>query len=176
MALRCRAINAATADAARQSLEEQISRMKTDELKKRALNGLLKLDQTEQTKAAQSEFERARQLYRSEGLLTDTLQGLDREIIERLGIPGEKIKVVWADHPVRYEDVSAQPYTRDMTNVDYVIGVIALGRHDDLPALGPDFVTQKPLESGWVFYWDGNARVRYSGSGKSFALPLSFKK
>ncbi|KAL2048929.1 hypothetical protein ABVK25_010782 [Lepraria finkii] len=160
MALRCRAINAATADAARQSLEEQISRMKTDELKKRALYGLLKLDQTEQTKAAQAEFER----------------GLDREIIERLGIPGEKIKVVWADHPVRYEDVSAQPYARDMTNVDYVIGVIALGRHDDLPALGPDFVAQKPLESGWVFYWDGSAKVRYSGSGKSFALPLSFKK
>lgn len=73
MALRCRAINPATADAARQSLEEQISCMETEELKKRALNGLLKLDQTEQTKAAQAEFEKARQLYRSDGSLTDTL-------------------------------------------------------------------------------------------------------
>jgi len=84
--------------------------------------------------------------------------------------------VVWADHPVRYEDVSARPYSRDTTNVDYVIGVIALGNHHDLPALGPDFAAQEPLESGWVFYWDGSTRVRYSGSGKSFALPLSFKK
>ncbi len=46
--------------------------------------------------------------------------------------------MVWADHPVRYEDVSARPYTLDMTNVEYVIGVIALGNHNDLPALGPD--------------------------------------
>ena len=84
--------------------------------------------------------------------------------------------MVWADHPVRYEDVSARPYTLDITNVDYVIGVIALGNHNDLPALGPDFAAQEPLESGWVFYWDGSTTVRYSGSGKSFALPLSFKK
>ena len=59
MALRCRAISAATADAARQSLEEQINHMGAEGLKKRALNGLLKLDQTEQTKAAQAEFEKA---------------------------------------------------------------------------------------------------------------------
>lgn len=48
--------------------------------------------------------------------------------------------MVWADHPVRYEDVSARPYCSDTTNVDYVIGVIALGSHNDVPALGPDFV------------------------------------
>ena len=65
MALRGRAISAATADAARQSLEEQIQLMGAEELKKRTLNGLLKLDQTEQTKAAQGEFERARQPNRS---------------------------------------------------------------------------------------------------------------
>ena len=77
---------------------------------------------------------------------------------------------------MRHEDVSERPYNLDMTNVDYVIGVIALGTHNDLPALGPDFVAQEPLESGWVFYWDGSTRAKYSGSGKSFALPLSFKK
>jgi len=77
---------------------------------------------------------------------------------------------------VRYKDVSARPYTLDTTNVEYMIGMIALGSHKDLPALGPDFAAQEPLESGWVFYWDGSTRVRYSGSGKSFALPLSFKK
>lgn len=59
MALRARAISAATADAARQSLEEQIRNMGKEKLKKRALNDLLKLDQTEQTKAAQAEFEKA---------------------------------------------------------------------------------------------------------------------
>ncbi len=73
MALRGRAINAATADAARQSLEEQIQHMGTEELKKRALNGLLKLDQTEQTKAAQAEFEQARQPNRSQGSSANTL-------------------------------------------------------------------------------------------------------
>jgi len=73
MPLRGRAINAATADVARQSLEEQIQKMGTEELKKRALNGLLKLDQTAQTKAAQAEFERARQPNRSHGSLADTL-------------------------------------------------------------------------------------------------------
>lgn len=77
---------------------------------------------------------------------------------------------------MRYEDVSVRPYTLDTTNVDYVIGVIALGNHNDLPALGPDFTAQEPLESGWVFYWDGSTRVRYSGSGNSFALAPSFKK
>ena len=61
MAFRYPAISAITADTARQSLEEQIRQMGTEELKKRALNGLLKLDQTEQTKAAQAEFEKARQ-------------------------------------------------------------------------------------------------------------------
>lgn len=65
MAFRGRAISAATADAARQSLEEQIQNLEAEELKRRALNGLLKLDQTEQTKAAQGEFERARQSNRS---------------------------------------------------------------------------------------------------------------
>lgn len=84
--------------------------------------------------------------------------------------------MVWADHSVRYEDVSARPYTLDTTNVEYVIDVIALGNHNDLLALGPDFAMQEPLESGWVFYWDGSNRVRYSSSGKSFALSLSFKK
>ena len=59
MALRVRAISVTAADAARQSLEEQIRNMGTEELKKRALNGLLKLDQTKQTKAAQAEFEQA---------------------------------------------------------------------------------------------------------------------
>lgn len=73
MALRYRAISAATADAARQSLKEQIHRMGTEELKKRALNDLLKLDQTEQTKAAQAEFERAHQPNRSHGSSTDTI-------------------------------------------------------------------------------------------------------
>ncbi|MCJ1251335.1 hypothetical protein MMC30_008567, partial [Trapelia coarctata] len=58
MALRARAITAATADAARQSLEEQIDDMGTEERQKRALNGLFKFDQTEQTKAAQAEFEK----------------------------------------------------------------------------------------------------------------------
>ncbi len=77
---------------------------------------------------------------------------------------------------MRYEDVSARPYTLDTINVDYIIGVIALGNHNDLLALGSDFAAQEPLESGWVFYWDGSTRVRYSGSSKSFALPLSFKK
>ena len=65
-----------------------------------------------------------------------------------MGIGSENDKVVWADHPVRYEDVSARPYTLDRTNVEYVIGVIALGSHNDLPALGPDFAAQEPLESG----------------------------
>ena len=73
MALRGRAINAATADAARESLEEQIQHMGTEELKKRALNDLLKLDQTEQTKAAQEEFERAHQHNQSHGSSADTL-------------------------------------------------------------------------------------------------------
>ena len=73
MALRARAINAATADAARQGLEEQIRNMGTEELKKRALNGLLKLDQTEQTKAAQAEFEKACQPNRSHISSTNAL-------------------------------------------------------------------------------------------------------
>ncbi len=73
MALRGRAINTATADAARQSLAEQIQHIGTEELKKRALNSLLKLDQTEQTKAAQAEFERARQHDRSHDSSADTL-------------------------------------------------------------------------------------------------------
>ncbi len=82
--------------------------------------------------------------------------------------------MVRADHPVRYEAVSARPYTLDTTNVEYVIGVIALGNHNDLLALSPDFAAQEPLESRWVFYWDGSTRVKYSGSGKSIALPLSY--
>lgn len=73
MTLRARAINAGTADAARQSLEEQIQHMGARELKKRALNGLLKLDQTEQTKAAQAEFERACQPNRSHDSSTNSL-------------------------------------------------------------------------------------------------------
>ena len=52
-------MNATTANAARQSLEEQIRNIETEKLKKRALNGLLKLDQTKQMKAAQAEFEQA---------------------------------------------------------------------------------------------------------------------
>lgn len=48
--------------------------------------------------------------------------------------------MVWVDYPVRYEDVSVRPYSRDTINVDYIIGVIALGNHNDLPALGPDFI------------------------------------
>ena len=65
MALRSQAINDATADAERQSMEKQIQHMGTEELRKRALNGLLKLDQTKQTKAAQAEFEMVRQLSRN---------------------------------------------------------------------------------------------------------------
>jgi len=84
--------------------------------------------------------------------------------------------MIWADHLVRYEDVSARPYTLDTTNVKYVIDVIAFDNHNDLSTLGSDFAAQEPLESGWVFYWDGSTRVKYSGSGKSIALPLSYKK
>lgn len=73
MALRTQALNAGTANAARQSLEEQIQHMGVEELKKRALNGLLKLDQTEQTKAAQAEFEKACQPNRSHDSSTNTL-------------------------------------------------------------------------------------------------------
>jgi len=49
---------------------------------------------------------------------------------------------------VRYEDVSARPYTLDTTNIDYMIGVITLGNYNDLLALGSDFAAQEPLESG----------------------------
>ena len=84
--------------------------------------------------------------------------------------------MVWADHPVRYKEVNAKSYILNIINAVYVIGVIVFDNHHDLPALGPDFVAQEPLESGWVFYWDGSSKVRYSGSGKSFALPLSFRK
>lgn len=143
---------------------------------RRALNGLLKLNQTEQTKAAQVEFKRACQPNWSHTSSTDTLQGLDQKFIKRFGIQSEKIKVVWADHLVHCEDISAQPYSWDTTNINYVISVIALSNHNDLPALGSDFITQEPLESGWVFYWDESTKVRYSDSGKSFTLPLSFKK
>ena len=44
--------------------------------------------------------------------------------MERLEIRREKIEVVWADHPVRYEDVSERPYTLDVINVDYVVVVV----------------------------------------------------
>lgn len=77
---------------------------------------------------------------------------------------------------MRYKDISAQFYILDMTNVEYVIDVIALDNYNDLPALGLDFAAQEPLESEWVFYWDRSTRVKYSGSGKSIALPLSYKK
>lgn len=80
------------------------------------------------------------------------------------------------DYSVLYEEVSAPPYTLDTIIVEYVVGVIALGNHNDLPALGPDFAAQEPLENGWVFYWDGSTRVRYGGSSKIIALPLSYKK
>ena len=108
--------------------------------------------------------------------MADTAQTMDAKLVERLGLKGGDTRVVWADHPVRFEDVSARPYILDATNVDYVMGVMALGLHMDLPALGPDFVKQEPLKSGWVFYWDGSAQAKYSGSGRSFALPLSFRK
>ena len=73
MAFRCSAISAATAEAARQSLEEQIRQMGAEKLKKRALNGLLKLDQTEETRAAHAEFEKARQSNQGRPSSTDSL-------------------------------------------------------------------------------------------------------
>ena len=73
MALWGPVINAATADVAHQSLKKQIQHMRTEELKKRVLNGLLKLDQMEQTKAAQAEFKRACQLNQSHSSSTDTI-------------------------------------------------------------------------------------------------------
>lgn len=48
---------------------------------------------------------------------------------------------------MRYEDVSARPYTLNTTNVDYVIDVIALDNYNDLLALNLDFVAQELLES-----------------------------
>lgn len=70
------------------------------------------------------------------------------------------------------------PQIRSKANSDYIIGLLALGKYQDLPAVGPDFKPQQILESGWVFYWDGDKAVRYLGSGTdtNFALLLSFKK
>ena len=76
------------------------------------------------------------------------VQGLDRKFIKRLGIRNENVKVVWADYPIRYEDVSIRPYSRDTINVDYWIGIIALGNYNDLPALGLDYIAQESLKSG----------------------------
>ncbi len=77
---------------------------------------------------------------------------------------------------MRYKNVSARSYTLDTTNVEYVIGVIALGNYNNLSALDPDFAAQESLESGWIFYWDRSIRVKYSGSDKSIVLSLLYKK
>lgn len=47
---------------------------------------------------------------------------------------------------MRYEDVSARPYTLNTINVEYIIGMITLSSYNDLLALGPDVTTQEPLE------------------------------
>ena len=49
--------------------------------------------------------------------------------------------MVWADYLVRYKDVNIRPYSRDTSNVDYWIGVIALGNYNDLPVLSLDNTT-----------------------------------
>lgn len=75
-----------------------------------------------------------------------------------------------------YKDISAQPYSQNTTNIDYVIDVIALNNCNNLSVLDSDFAAQKFLKSEWVFYWDESIRMRYSDSDKSFALSLSFRK
>lgn len=69
------------------------------------------------------------------------------------------------------------PYKQIKINSEYVIGLLALGRYSGVPALGPDFVPQESLESGYVFYWDGDTSVHYNeGPDISFGLLISFKK
>lgn len=58
MGSRLWAIEATIAEAARRSLQAQISSMGPDEIKTRCLDNFLKLDQTPETEAAKQEYEK----------------------------------------------------------------------------------------------------------------------
>lgn len=53
---------------------------------------------------------------------------------------------------MHYKDISAQPYSQNTTNIDYIIDVIALNNCNNLSVLDSDFAAQKFLKSEWVFY------------------------
>ena len=48
---------------------------------------------------------------------------------------------------MRYEDVSERFYTLNITNIYYIIDMIAFDNHNDLSTLNSDFVSQKSLKN-----------------------------